>query len=93
MNIREWLQRLFGRKSSKRIATERLKQVLIQDRVQASPWFFARVEEELIKAVSTYVEIREGSSRVHLSNHDGTAVLEASFVVTSLKRGREDTNV
>ncbi len=92
MKVKELLHRILGRKSSKRIAKERLKQVLIHDRVQASPRFFALIEEELIKVLSNYVEIREGSSRVNLLNHDGTAVLEASFTVTSLKRGREDTD-
>jgi cell division topological specificity factor len=60
MNV---LNRLFGRAepTSREIAKDRLRLVLVQDRVNLSPEKMNELKDELIRVISKYVEIdREG---------------------------------
>jgi cell division topological specificity factor len=60
MNV---LNRLLGRAepTSREIAKDRLRLVLVQDRVNLSPEKMNELKDELIKVISKYVEIdREG---------------------------------
>ncbi len=60
--------KLFGRSgSSKDIAKERLKLVLIHDRANVSPQFLEMIKGELIKVISDYMEIDEAGLEVKLT--------------------------
>lgn len=45
--------------SSKNVAKERLKLVLVHDRANCSPEFLERVKGDLLRAISQYMEIDE----------------------------------
>lgn len=53
--------------SSKDIAKERLKLVLIHDRANVSPQFLEMIKGELIKVISDYMEIDERGLEVKLT--------------------------
>lgn len=62
------LFKLFGRSgSSKDIAKERLKLVLIHDRANVSPQFLEMIKGELINVISDYMEIDEGGLEIKLT--------------------------
>ena len=62
------LFKLFNRNdSSKDIAKERLKLVLINDRANVSPQFLEMIKGELIKVISDYMEIDEQGLEIKLT--------------------------
>jgi len=62
------LFKFFGRNdSSKDIAKERLKLVLIHDRANVSPQFLEMIKGELIKVISDYMEIDENGLEIKLT--------------------------
>ncbi len=75
------LSRLFGKpKSSKDVAKERLKLVLIHDRANVSPQFLEMVKGEIIKVISHYMEIDEGELDIRLTrtkSEEGDRVVPA----------------
>lgn len=75
------LSKLFGRsKTSKDVAKERLKLVLIHDRANVSPQFLEMVKGEIIKVISHYMEIDEGALDIQLTrtkSEDGDRTVPA----------------
>lgn len=62
------LFKMFSRSdSSKDIAKERLKLVLIHDRANVSPQFLEMIKGELIQVISDYMEIDEKGLEVKLT--------------------------
>lgn len=52
--------------SSRSIAKERLKLVLVHDRVNVSPTFLEMVKGDIIRVISDYMEIDEHSLEVNI---------------------------
>jgi len=73
--------------SSKDIAKERLRLVLVHDRVNVSPQFMELLKEDMIKAISNYVEIDEQEMEVHFTTAKTTVTLVANIPISHLKRG------
>jgi cell division topological specificity factor len=75
------LSKLFGKsKSSKDVAKERLKLVLIHDRANVSPEFLEMVKGEIIKVITNYMEIDESALDIQLTrtkSDDGDRVVPA----------------
>ncbi|MEN6461988.1 MAG: cell division topological specificity factor MinE [Syntrophomonas sp.] len=84
----EILARIFGREStsSKDIARERLRLVLVHDRASMSPEFINALKEDLIKVIREYLEIDEESLLVDLENDDKSVALVANIPVKGFKR-------
>jgi cell division topological specificity factor len=84
----EILTRIFGREStsSKDIARERLRLVLVHDRASMSPEFINALKEDLIKVIREYLEIDEESLLVDLENDDKSVALVANIPVKGFKR-------
>lgn len=92
----EFLLRFFGRdstSSSKNIARERLRLVLVHDRINVSPQLLESLKEDLIRVISHYMEIDESSLEVSLNSVDDSSVaLVANIPVLKMKRiTREST--
>ncbi|HRU40700.1 MAG TPA: cell division topological specificity factor MinE, partial [Candidatus Diapherotrites archaeon] len=64
MDLFKWFNRST---SSKDIAKERLKLVLIHDRANVSPQFLEMIKGELIKVISDYMEIDEAGLEIKLT--------------------------
>ncbi len=75
------LSRLFGRsKSSKDVAKERLKLVLIHDRANVSPEFLDMVKGEIIKVIKNYMDVDESGLDIQLTrtkSDEGDGVVPA----------------
>lgn len=76
------LFKLFTRKkeTSKDVAKERLKLVLIHDRSNVSPQFLEMVKSEIIKVIQNYMEIDEEALDIQLTktnSDDGERVIPA----------------
>lgn len=83
----DFISRLFNRdSSSKEVARERLKLVLIHDRSSASPELINALKSDLIEVIQQYMDIDVESLIVNLENEDDTMALIANIPVRSLKR-------
>jgi len=83
------LQKMFGKEParSKDIAKERLRLVLVHDRVNISPQFMAVLKEDMIRVISNYMEINEKDMEVHLTQTNTSQVaLVANIPVNRMKR-------
>lgn len=66
--------------TSKDVAKERLKLVLIHDRSNVSPQFLEMVKSEIIKVIQNYMEIDEDTLDIQLtktSSDDGERIVPA----------------
>ncbi|HMM22795.1 MAG TPA: cell division topological specificity factor MinE [Selenomonadales bacterium] len=83
------IQKMFGKESSgsKEIAKERLRLVLVHDRVNVSPQFMEILKEDMIKVISNYMEINEQEMEVNLTHSNTSVALVANIPVNRMKRG------
>lgn len=84
----EFLLRILGKDnvSSKNVAKERLRLVLVHDRADVSPQLLDDLKEDLIKVISNYMEIDESALEVNLDTSDNTVALVANIPVVRMKR-------
>ena len=89
MSILDAIARFFGKDnniSSKNIAKERLRLVLIHDRADVSETVMNELREDLIAVISKYMEIDNTALDVSLSREDGSVALIANIPIINLKR-------
>ncbi|MBP1764836.1 MAG: cell division topological specificity factor MinE [Firmicutes bacterium] len=81
--------KLFGKESSgsKNIAKERLRLVLVHDRVNVSPQFMETLKDDMIKVISNYMEINEQEMEVSLTKSKSSVAIVANIPVNRMKRG------
>jgi len=73
--------------NSKDLAKERLKLVLIHDRISISPELLDNMKEELLTVVSKYVEVERHELDIDFQEQDDDALaLVANIPVKELKR-------
>lgn len=84
----EFINRMLGRESasSKTVAKERLRLVLVHDRASISPAMLNKLKEDLIKVISNYMEIDEAALEVNLCQDDREVALVANIPVMKMKR-------
>ncbi|HZK52925.1 MAG TPA: cell division topological specificity factor MinE [Desulfosporosinus sp.] len=84
----EFIRRVFGNESgsSKTVAKDRLRLVLVHDRAGMSPAMLNRLREDLIKVISKYVEIDETALEFKLSQDDNEVAFVANIPVLNMKR-------
>lgn len=83
----EFISRMLGKESSsKNIAKERLRLVLVHDRATISPHMLNKLKEDLIQVISNYMEIDESALEVNLSQDDREVALVANIPVLKMKR-------
>lgn len=90
----DFLAKFFGWESentSKSVAKERLRLVLVHDRSNVSPELMEALREDLIKVISNYMEIDKDAIEVSLSKEDGSVALVANIPVVRMKK-RSATN-
>lgn len=83
----EALMKIFGKseKSSKEIARDRLKVVLIHDRANISPEVMEHLRDDIIKVISNYMEINQHDMEISLANDDDSVALVANIPVQKMK--------
>lgn len=95
MALLDFLNKMFGKENStsKNVAKERLRLVLVHDRANVSPHLLESLKEDLIKVISQYMEIDESALEVNLDNSDNTVALVANIPVVRMKRTGTEENV
>lgn len=83
----EAIMKIFGKadKSSKDIARERLRLVLVHDRANVSPQLMEVLKDDMIKAISNYMEIDEREMEVSFTNDHSSVALVANIPVQRMK--------
>ncbi|MBQ9614790.1 MAG: cell division topological specificity factor MinE [Selenomonadaceae bacterium] len=86
----EALMKIFGKneKSSKEIARDRLKVVLIHDRANVSPEIMDQLRDDIIRVISNYMEINKQDMEISLANDDDSVALVANIPVSKMKHDR-----
>jgi len=72
---------------SKDIARERLRMVLVNDRVGVSPHFLEDVRRDILKAVSGYMQVDEQHMEIALRTRENSISLVADIPVHHVLRG------
>lgn len=88
MALLDILSRIFSKDSpsSKDIARERLRLVLVHDRASVSPEFLNSLKEDLIKVIKEYMDIDEDALLVNLENEEDSIALIANIPVRGFRR-------
>lgn len=71
--------------TSKDLAKERLRLVLVHDRIGVSPEIIDDMKEELIGVISKYLDIDEDRLEMNLDRSDNSVALIANIPVKNLK--------
>ena len=58
-------------KTSKSVAKERLKLVLVHDRVDCSPQLLDMIKDDILKVIADYAEIEENGLEIKMSKSRG----------------------
>jgi cell division topological specificity factor len=85
----ELLQRIFRRethKSSKHVAQERLRLVLMHDRMDLSPQVLEELRTDLMNVIKDYMEIDENEMLINLEQDNKCVALVANIPVVKMKR-------
>ncbi|RJQ30548.1 MAG: cell division topological specificity factor MinE [Peptococcaceae bacterium] len=83
----DFIMRFFNRDSgSKNLAKERLRLVLVHDRVGISPHILENMRADLIQVISNYMEIDEQALEVSLDSSGNSVALVANIPVKGIKR-------
>lgn len=75
-------------KTSKNVAKERLKLVLVHDRVDCSPQLLDMIKDDILKVISNYAEIEEDGLEIKMSktrSDDGDRAVSALVANIPLK--------
>lgn len=78
-----------NRKSSKEIAKDRLKVVLIHDRANISPEIMQSLKNEIIDVISHYMDINKSEMEISLEHDDNSVALMANIPVNRIKNRGE----
>jgi cell division topological specificity factor len=86
--VLEFISRMLGRESasSKTVAKERLRLVLVHDRASISPVMLNKLREDIIKVISNYMEIDEAALEVNLCQDEREVALVANIPIVKMKR-------
>jgi cell division topological specificity factor len=89
----EFLIRIFGNStstSSRIHARERLRLVLVHDRVSMSPYLMNRLKEDLLGVITAYMMVDEGKMELALEQMQGEVILKARIPVNKIRRDYAD---
>ena len=81
-------------KSSKSVAKERLKLVLVHDRVDCSPQLLDMIKDDILKVIADYAEIEENGLEIKMSKSRGSddespvSALVANIPLRNIKERR-----
>ena len=87
------LSKIFGRKNrSKDVAKDRLKLVLVHDRVNVSPDFLETIKDEIMQVLAKYMDIADSGLDINITtaqSEDGKSqvpALTANIPIKNMKK-------
>ena len=75
---------IFKRKSSKDIAKDRLKILLISDRVNCSPEMMNMIKNDIAGVISRYMKIDEESMEVQITKKNSKGARKSPFLYVNI---------
>ena len=85
----EALMKIFGKKEpSGKVASNRLKVVLVHDRINISPEIMENMRNDIVKVISKYVDIDMNAMEMSLANDDDSVALVANIPVSRMKHDK-----
>ena len=85
----EALMKIFGKKEpSGKVARNRLKVVLVHDRINISPEIMENMRNDIVKVISKYVDIDMNAMEMSLANDDDSVALVANISVSRMKHDK-----
>ena len=85
----EALMKIFGKKEpSGKVARNRLKVVLVHDRINISPEIMENMRNDIVKVISKYVDIDMNAMEMSLANDDDSVALVANIPVSRMKHDK-----
>jgi cell division topological specificity factor len=79
----------FGqRKEASKIAEERLKLILIQDRLFISSEEFESLKEDIMQVLSKYFDIEKDSIQINIERNKEKSIFEEKVPVIPVKRAK-----
>ncbi len=84
------LMKIFGKekKSSRDIAKDRLKVVLIHDRANISPEVMQNLKDDIIRVISNYMEINKQDMQISFADDSDSVALVANIPVSKMKHDK-----
>ncbi len=73
------------RVSSKKIAKDRLKIVLVHDRANISPEIMQSIKNDIIDVLSRYMDINKSETEISLENDSESVALMANVPINRIK--------
>ncbi len=88
----DFLKRIFGsgNEGTRKIASDRLKIVLIHDRTDISPELLNSLRDEIVQVLTKYMEIDTKKIEIDLDHDEHEVALVANIPVLRIKRGKID---
>ncbi len=83
------MQRILGKeanRASKNIAAERLRLVLMHDRLDLTPQMMDSLRSDILKVIADYLEIDESGMEIALQRSNNSIALVANIPVVKMKR-------
>ena len=81
--------KIFGKKEpSGKVARNRLKVVLVHDRINISPEIMENMRNDIVKVISRYVDIDMNAMEMSLANDDDSVALVANIPVSRMKHDK-----
>ncbi|MCL1936610.1 MAG: cell division topological specificity factor MinE [Defluviitaleaceae bacterium] len=84
----ENLSLIFGKKkSSKSVAKDRLKLVLVSDRINCNDQMFINLKNDVLKTISNYLEIDENAFEIEIINSEKeeSPIINAQVPIKNVK--------
>lgn len=78
-----------NQKSSKEIAKDRLKVVLIHDRANISPEVMQSLKNDIIEVISHYMDINKNEMEISLENDSNSVALLANIPINRIKNPKK----
>ena len=75
--------------NSKDLAKERLRLILVHDRIGVSPEIIGEMKEEIIEVISKHLEIEEQELEMDLSREDNSMALVANIPIKRLNKNKK----
>jgi len=83
-----FLQRLFGKESSKDVAKRRLKFALVYDQLEVSNTTLTNLQQDIVDVISKYFEIDKTSLKLDIQRSGDMSALVFNTPILSARRTR-----
>ena len=90
-----WIKELFGRQpASKDVARDRLKLVLMHDRVNCSPDLLEMIKNDIMAVLAKYVDIDDMALDINISTemtdaNEPVSILSANIPIKNMRKRKE----